>query len=307
LTYTIGPDEVLGLRALVELDRAAGGGDINADADADAVSKAKVLLRAALADKLETAGLPWAPSGEAARTRVADTAERGSAVHGFWGTETGRKRAAYVAAAALAVVLWGGYIQGWQWTGLQENGQVWDWLNLLLLPVVLGTIPLWIQYKQYIGENRRVIYAAAIVTWTGFVIVGYLIPLTWSGFPGKTLWDWLTLLALPAAVTITVTLISSPARRARARLRPSQRALLAALAAGWIVTVIGGYALGWSWTGYAGNTLWNWLGMLLPLVFPIILLPPLLTWVSGNAAGRASAAREAVVAPASPAAKPRTP
>jgi hypothetical protein len=153
LTYTIEPDEVLGLRALVELDRAATGGDI--DADAGAVSKAKVLLRTALAEKLETAGLPWAPSGETARTRVAETAARGSATHGFWGTEIARKRAAYVAAAALAIVLWGGYIQGWQWTGLQENGQVWDWLNLLLLPVVLGTIPLWIPCRMDRDGDRR--------------------------------------------------------------------------------------------------------------------------------------------------------
>jgi hypothetical protein len=38
------------------------------------------------------------------------------------------------------------------------------------------------------------------------------------------------------------------------------------------------------------------LGMLLPLVFPAVLLPPLLKWVSGNAAGRASAAYQATTA-----------
>jgi hypothetical protein len=63
--------------------------------------------------------------------------------------------------------------------------------------------------------------------------------------------------------------------------------------------VIGGYALGWSWTGYAGNTLWDWLIMLLvPLVFPTILLPALLKWVSGNAAEQASKAHQAPPAPA---------
>jgi hypothetical protein len=42
-------------------------------------------------------------------------------------------------------------------------------------------------------------------------------------------------------------------------------------------TVIGGYAVQWTWTGYPGNTLWEWLQMLLvPLVFPTILLPFLL-------------------------------
>jgi len=301
-TYTIEPDEFLGLCALVELDKAAG----RADASADAVSKAKALLHTAVADNLVAAGLPWAPSVEAVRQRASETAEQRSGRHGFWGSEIARKRVAYVAGAALAVVLWGGYARGWSWTGFRENGQVWDWLNLLLLPVVLGTIPLWIQYKQYIGEGRRVMYAAVIVAWTGFVIAGYLVPLAWTGFPDKKLWDWLTLFALPAAVTITLTLTNRPRQQANTGLRPAQQALFAALAAAWIVTVIGGYALQWSWTGYAGNTLWDWLEMLLPLVFPIILLPPLLTWVSGNAAGRASTAREAGITPTGTTAHPRS-
>ena len=59
---------------------------------------------------------------------------------------------------------------------------------------------------------------------------------------------------------------------------------------------IGGYALQWHWTGYAGNTVWGWLGILLPLVFPTLLLPPLLKWVSGNAAGRASAGYQTATA-----------
>jgi hypothetical protein len=87
-------------------------------------------------------------------------------------------------------------------------------------------------------------------------------------------------------------LASMRARQPQARLRPYQKAIIAALAAGSIVTVIGGYALRWQWTGYAGNTVWGWLGILLPLVFPTLLLPPLLKWVSG----RASAAYQAAVA-----------
>ena len=196
----------------------------------------------------------------------------------------------------IVAALWGGYIRGWQWTGFRVNGQLWDWLTLLLLPVVLGTIPLWIQDKEYIGKSRRGIYAAAITAWTGFVIAGYLIPLNWTGFRGQTLWGWLNLLVLPAAVTTVMALSSRRARRPEARLYPYQMAIIAALATGWSVTVIGGYALQWRWTGYPGHTLWDWLGMLLPLVFPAILVPPLLKWVSGNAAGRASAAYQATMA-----------
>jgi hypothetical protein len=222
-------------------------------------------------------------------------------MHRIMGKDRARKGAACAVAAALVAVLWGGYIRGWQWTGFEDNGQVWDWLTLLLLPVVLGTIPLWIRYKEHIGKGRRVIYAVVIVAWTGFVIAGYLIPLKWTGFQDQKLWNWLGLLVLPAAVAVAVTLLDMSARRVKIRLGPYQKVIIAALAAGWIVTVIGGYALQWKWTGYVGKhprTLWDWLALLLPLVFPIILLPPLVKWVSGNAAGRASAAREAAVAPA---------
>ena len=210
--------------------------------------------------------------------------------------EKARKGAACLVAVTLLVGIWGGYIREWQWTGFQKNGQLWDWLNLLLLPVVLGTIPLWIQTKEYVGQGRRVIYAAAVAAWTGFVIAGYLIPLKWTGFDSQTLWNWLVLLVLPAAVATTMTLFDMSAQGSKILLRPYQKAIIAALAVGWIVTVIGGYALHWKWTGYAGNTLWDWLDMLLPLVFPIILLPPLLKWISGNAADRASAAKEATLA-----------
>jgi hypothetical protein len=296
LTLTIEPDEFVGLNALVELDRAADGGDPNSGAGTGAVSKAKALMRTALADKLEQAGLPWAPSAEAASQRAAETATPASAMRGITGNTKARKGAAYVAAAALVAALWGGYIGGWQWTGFRVNGQLWDWLTLLLLPVVLGTIPLWIQDREYIRTGRRVIYAAAITAWTGLVMAGYLIPLNWTGFRGQTLWGWLNLLVLPAAVTTVMALTSTRARRPEASLCPYQMAIIAALAAGWIVTVIGGYALQWRWTGYPGHTLWDWLGMLLPLAFPAILLPPLLKWVSGNAAGRASAAHQAAMA-----------
>jgi hypothetical protein len=296
LTCTIEPDELLGLRALVELDRAADRGGASTGADVGAVSKAKVLMRTALADKLNQAGLPWAPSAEAASKRAAGAAPPASALRGITGNGKARKGAAYVAAAAVVAALWGGYIRGWQWTGFRVNGQLWDWLTLLLLPVVLGTIPLWIQDKEYIGKGRRVLYAVAITAWTGLVTAGYLIPLNWTGFRDQTLWSWLNLLVLPAAITTVMALTSMRYRRTEASLRLCHKAIIAALATGWIVTVIGGYALRWRWTGYPGHTLWDWLGMLLPLVFPAVLLPPLLKWVSGNAAGRASAAYQATMA-----------
>ncbi len=292
-TFTIEPDEFLGLSALADLSQTANGGGT------DAVTEAKTLMRRALADKLEDAGLPWAPSAEAVKHRAAEAAEPATAMRRLMENSKIRKDAAYALAVAALVALWGGYARGWQWTGLQGNGQLWDWLHLLLLPVVIGTIPLWIRNRDYISRIRRVTYAVVIVAWTGFVIAGYLVPLTWTGFGGQTLWDWFELLLLPAALTATMALTSMRGSLPKVlrSLLPYQKGIMAALAAGWIVTVIGGYALRWTWTGYAGNTLWDWLQLLLlPLLFPTILLPALLKWVSGNAAGRASEAREAVVA-----------
>ena len=296
-TFTIEPDEFLGLSALVDLGRAANG--VGTGTGADAVTEAKTLMRRALADKLEDAGLPWAPSAEAVTQRAAEAAEPAIAMSRLAGNSRIRKGTGYALAAAVLVALWGGYARGWTWTGFRANGQLWDWLNLLLLPVIIGTIPLWIQHRDYISRSRHVTYAAVIVAWTGFVIAGYLVPLNWTGFRGQTLWNWFELLLLPVALTATMALTSmrGPLTKVLRSLRPYHKGIMAALAVGWIVTVIGGYALRWTWTGYAGNTLWDWLQLLLlPLVFPTILLPALLRWVSGNAAGRASEAHEAVVA-----------
>ena len=84
------------------------------------------------------------------------------------------------------------------------------------------------------------------------------------------LWGWLNLLVLPAAITTVMALTSTRARRPDNCLRPHHKTIIAAMAAGWIVTVIGGYALRWRWTGYPGHTLWDWLGMLdYPVFHPI--------------------------------------
>ena len=287
LMLTIEPDELLGLSALVELDGAPDDGDTAA-----AVTKAKTLLRTALSDKLEAAGLPWAPTAAAVTERAAEVAGSASTLASLMANDKVRKYGGSIVAVAFLVALVGGYGAGWQWTGFQQNNQLWDWLHLLLLPVVLGTLPLWIQAREHISRTRRLSYAVFIVAWTGFVIAGYLVPLSWTGFRGNTLWDWFGLLLLPVALT-GMRLLRSKGHR----LRRYQRHIVAAVSVVWIITVIGGYALQWTWTGYAGNTLWDWLQLLLvPLVFPTILIPALIIWVSGDAAGRARQAREKAMA-----------
>ena len=115
-TRVIEPGEFLGLSALVELDRAPDGDDPGADADA--VDWAKVLMRTARADKLREAGLPLSfvrGSSHEVRRRGRESA---SGMSRIIGNETARKGTAYAVAAALLIVLWGGYIWKWKWTGL---------------------------------------------------------------------------------------------------------------------------------------------------------------------------------------------
>lgn len=301
LTLTIEPDELLGLTALAELDMAYGG-----KAGPGVATEARMLMRRALADKLDETGLPWAPSAEAIRQCAAQAVRPPSALHRLAESRTVRKGAAYVLTAVVLLVLSGGYFWRWAWTGLPGNYQLWDWLQVLLLPAVLGTIPLWMRYGKYITRGRRLITGAAAAACVGLVILGYLLPaFSWTGFRGQKLSNWLQLLLIPAAVAVTTVMVSRRDRLRRGRwLRPYQTWMAAALVAGWIVTLIGGYRLGWTWTGYQPEpspppslgSMWDWLVLALPMAFPVILLPSLSKWVTGDAAGRAAKAEDVIVA-----------
>jgi hypothetical protein len=295
LTIIIEPDELQGLRALVELDRAAGGsgGSSEIGADEEMETKAKALVRDGLVAKLNDLGLSWAPSPDAVAAHAARVAQTHASSTTAWRAlarnERVKRYGASVLLTAALVALMGGYIGGWRWTGFPANNQLWDWLNLLLLPVVIGTVPIWLLHAERMSRNRRQAYGVFVVAFAGFVVAGYLAPLNWTGFRGNTLWNWFLLLVLP--LTLVVTGVWPKSGRS---LRTHHKAALAILAAGWIVSLIGGYVWTWRWTGYQGNTLWDWLQLLLlPLVFPTILLPAALKWVSGNAAELAAGARDA--------------
>ena len=36
------------------------------------------------------------------------------------------------------------------------------------------------------------------------VIAGYLVPITWTGFTGNTMWDWVKLLIMPVVVPLVL-------------------------------------------------------------------------------------------------------
>ena len=67
-----------------------------------------------------------------------------------------------VAGGVLAaVVLWAGYVQHWRWTGI--NGQtatLWDWLHLLLPPLLVPTVvvpalrPIAMSGVRFVGDDE---------------------------------------------------------------------------------------------------------------------------------------------------------
>jgi hypothetical protein len=288
ITISIQPDELQGLHALAEFDEAASG------RKPDVAGVAAVLMHGALAARLEALGLGWAPPPEAARRLAASAAEPASARPARPDRGRPGKYVTSALAAAVLVVLWGGYTRGWNWTGFRANGQLWDWLSLLLLPVVVGLLPLWIQHAGHICRARRVAGLAAVAAFAGFAAAGYMIPLPWTGFRGQTLWDWFGLLLLPAVLAIAP-LWPKDIRS----LRPGLKRAIGFVVLSWAATIIGGYALSWDWTGYQGNTLWDWLRLLLlPLVVPTLLVPAMFSRIAGH--GTRPAPQASTAAPAEP-------
>jgi hypothetical protein len=110
-----------------------------------------------------------------------------------------------------------------------------------------------------------------LVVFAALVLAGYLVPWTWTGFTGNTLWDWLSLALLPL-VLATVSLWRTPPRWTVRHL-----ALVAGAAVVVVVVVVAGYLVPWAWTGFTGNTAWDWIKLLLlPVLLPTVVLPRLL-------------------------------
>jgi hypothetical protein len=295
-------DDILGLHVLASLDGVA-------ESDSDAfLETASFTLREGVLARLAKAGLPWPPTPDSVMTAKSiaesasapepvstsqerthaienDPATAGARVASVWSRPPARKAGVAALTIAITTVIVGGYAGHWRWTGFEANGQVWDWLHLLLLPLAFGTLPLWLRYSGHMSARRRQVFATLLMATLSFILAAYLAPLIWSGFQGQTLWNWLTLIVLPATL-ITVRAWPTEGRP----LRPTHKVVASAIVTGWIVTLIGGYALGWNWTGYQSNTLWDWLQLLLaPLAINTFVIPKLVVFVSGHAAELAEA------------------
>ena len=58
-----------------------------------------------------------------------------------------RKTAGWLLVTVFAAIVLAGYLVPWGWTGFEGNA-LWDWINLLLLPLVVATFPVWPEIRQ---------------------------------------------------------------------------------------------------------------------------------------------------------------
>lgn len=172
----------------------------------------------------------------------------------------------------VAVILWGGYGRHWSWTGIgPRTATLWDWLHLLLLPIAVAVLPLWLSRRTRLPRRHKAFGTSILLAFIVLVLAGYMIPWGWTGFAGNRLWDWLELLVLPLAVALAPLMLEL-----RESWTPRHSLIAAAALTAFVVVVLGGYLGDWRWTGFRGNTLWNWLNLwLLPLLIPAAVVPAL--------------------------------
>jgi hypothetical protein len=179
---------------------------------------------------------------------------------------------AVVAVVVVVLVVYGGYGQHWRWIGVNgSTATLWDWLHLLLLPLAAVALPLWLRHRPRVSGAVATALTVAMLAFVSVVLAGYLVPWGWTGFTGNTLWDWLNLAALPLAVALIPVLVELRSDWGR-----RHAVALAVGAAAFLALVLAGYLAHWRWTGFTGNTVWDWLHLLLlPLLVPAVIVPVL--------------------------------
>ena len=177
----------------------------------------------------------------------------------------------YVLVALAVFFLWAGYAEGWAWTGLSRRVTLWDWLEGLALPATVALVPLLVRHRGHLGPSHVTTGVIALALFAALVLAGYLVPWGWTGFTGNTMWDWLSLALLPLVIA-TSTFWRPPPRWTARHATVVAIALVVSAS-----VVLAGYLVPWAWTGFTGNTAWDWLKLLLlPLLLPTLVLPRLL-------------------------------
>lgn len=121
--------------------------------------------------------------------------------------------------------------------------------------------------------RTHVLVVAPILLVLVIILVGgYVEHWAWTGYRDqqklRTLWDWLEVSVLPLAVALTPVWLRTRIGHGR-----EWRVAVYVAATVFALLALAGYRLGWEWTGFTGNTLWDWLKLfLVPFVLPLGLL-----------------------------------
>ena len=115
------------------------------------------------------------------------------------------QRIVLAAIIILAILEIGTYAFNWTWTGFKDNDTVWDYLQLLLLPIALAIVPIWFmasqnQQRAWLSQVKWIflVFIAGLLV---LVVGTYAFNWTWTGFSDHGhLWDWLSLLLVPVTV-----------------------------------------------------------------------------------------------------------
>jgi hypothetical protein len=116
------------------------------------------------------------------------------------------RRVGFVGVVLLAVLILAGYGEHWGWTGFSGKA-LWDWLSLMLFPIVVIVLPEWIRRGEPFGARARLVAMAALGAFAVLVIGGYHWGWTWTGFTGNTFRDWLDLMIAPFLLPVALKVV----------------------------------------------------------------------------------------------------
>ena len=86
-----------------------------------------------------------------------------------------------IVGATFVILVIGGYALNWRWTGFKGN-TLWDWLELLALPVVIASLPLWFATNKRFEGRWRAVGVAGLAVFVVVVVGGYALEWGWTGF-----------------------------------------------------------------------------------------------------------------------------
>jgi hypothetical protein len=155
---------------------------------------------------------------------------------------------------------------------------------------------------------RHSVVAAPLVAALVIIVVGgYGRHWAWTGYrtgdkgTPLTLWDWLSASLFPLTLALMPAWLGS-----RAGHRRVWAGAALVLTGVLLVLLVGGYVRGWRWTGFTGNTLWDWVKLflvpfLLPSAFHLLAADPDRNRPDSTAAVERPPGRATVRSPAGPA------